>query len=70
MQRNLSGMVDVAVGLARDNGIPEGRRRATAEIVAWLRSPVMGGDNAEPVAQTHADIADAIERGEHLKGEG
>ena len=35
-------------------------------IVAWLREPIFGGDHMQSIADTHAEIAEAIERGEHL----
>ena len=38
-----------------------------AKIVAWMRKPIIGGDNLEPVCDTHAQAADFIEAGEHLK---
>jgi hypothetical protein len=54
-----------------DRGYYDGRRYDGAEerakIVAWMRKPIIGGDNLEPVCDTHAQAADAIEAGEHLK---
>ena len=43
------------------------RMEERAAIVAWLRQPTVGGDNLEPVCDTHTQIASAIEAGEHLK---
>ena len=43
------------------------RMEERAAIVAWLRQSIIGGDNLEPVCDTHTQIASAIEAGEHLK---
>lgn len=39
-------------------------RDTIRRVVEWLRKPVLGGDSLEPVCDTYAQAADAIEAGE------
>ena len=75
--RDAAAQYDVVEAFARhrkygyDQGYYDGRQLDGAEeraaIVAWLRQSIIGGDNLEPVCDTHTQIASAIEAGEHLK---
>ncbi len=60
----MSGIHDDSDDFIRDGNIEYGRRKERAAIVAWLR--MMRDVHAIPVIGT---LADAIEAGEHLKGE-
>ena len=75
--RDAAAQYDVVEAFARhrkygyDQGYYDGRQldgtEERAAIVAWLRQSIIGGDNLEPVCDTHTQIASAIEAGEHLK---
>ena len=75
--RDAAAQYDVVEAFARhrkygyDQGYYDGRQfdrmEERAAIVAWLRGSIVGGDNLEPVCDTHAQIAEAIIAGEHLK---